>query len=281
MKIWTRCSTIWWGDGVGFLLTFFIKNGIRSRRTIWMLLLSLVPVGMAVLLLLIKPLLVKQGAELASLFAPVSFYFYLHFLLPLLAIFIGTAIIADEVEDRTLPYLLTRPVSRAVIMISKLLAGCITAGLILFISLGMTFTVMVLPSNPGKWFSEIPVLFRSGGVLLAGLLVYVPLFALLGALLKRPVLAGLFFTFGWESSVSFFPGNVKLFTIAHYLHVLAPSMANARIGDLKTKLLDIFIGGKQTSSMTAVLVLALLALVFTGLSILLLYIKEYRLEQEG
>ena len=38
--------------------------------------------------------------------------FYLRFSIPVLGVFYGTSLIADEVEDKTITYLFTRPIPR-------------------------------------------------------------------------------------------------------------------------------------------------------------------------
>ena len=119
---------------MGFLITFFLKNGLRSRRTIWLAILTLFPVGVSVLLLLLKELFAQDNVTVSALYPQVSLFLYLHFLLPLMAVFIGTATIADEVEDRTLPYLITRPVPRWTIVLAKVLAGVLTSAILILIS---------------------------------------------------------------------------------------------------------------------------------------------------
>ena len=189
-----------------------------------------------------------------------------------MAVFIGTAIIADEVEERTLTYLLVRPIPRPFFVLAKAIAGVVTVGFLLFISLGLTYSVMVLDQGVSGWMADIPKLLRSGAVLFLGLMVYVPLFGFLGGILKRPVLAGLLLTFGWENSIAFFPGNVKLLTVVHYLHVLFPPLQ-------QTRLIDFILPTKQISLVTSISVLLVMVVVFSGLLISLLTVKEYRLEQ--
>src|SRR5206468_857865 len=55
-----------------------------------------------------------------------------------------------------------------------------------------------------------------------GLAVYGAVFAFVGARLKRPLLAGLIFIFGWEQAALAFPGYLKKFTVAYYLQSLVP-----------------------------------------------------------
>ena len=59
-------------------------------------------------------------------------------------------------------------------------------------------------------------------MLALGLAVYGAVFALIGAALKRPLLVGLIFVFGWESWSWRLPGNLKRFTVAYYLQGLVP-----------------------------------------------------------
>jgi len=264
---------------VGYLIGFFLRNGIHSRRTIWMSILSLIPVGCGILFWILRPVLEKEGVDISALFPQMSFFFFLHFLLPIMSVFIGTAIIGDEVDERTLPYLIVRPIPRRSIILSKTIAGCITVGLILLISLGLTYTVMVLDGGFSGWLSDLGKLFRTGVVLLLGLLVYVPLFGFLGGTIKRPVLAGLLFTFGWENTVGMFPGNVKLLTVIHYLHVLFPQMQGIQTRSARSAILELVLPAKQISPATSILMLLLLSAVFMGLMVSLLYLKEYRLDQ--
>jgi hypothetical protein len=60
------------------------------------------------------------------------------------------------------------------------------------------------------------------GILAIGLAVYGALFAFTGALLKRPLVAGLVFVMGWEQAAMLIPGYLKRFTVAYYLQALVP-----------------------------------------------------------
>ena len=60
------------------------------------------------------------------------------------------------------------------------------------------------------------------GVLALGLLAYLAFFTFVGTFLKKSVLFGLFFSFGWENVVQYFPGSTQKFTVVHYLKSLLP-----------------------------------------------------------
>ena len=59
-------------------------------------------------------------------------------------------------------------------------------------------------------------------MLIAGLAAYGAVFALVGARLKRPLVIGLVFIFGWEPAVLLFPGYLKRLTVSYYLQALVP-----------------------------------------------------------
>ncbi len=57
-------------------------------------------------------------------------------------------------------------------------------------------------------------------MLAVGLAAYGAVFALVGTRLKRPLIVGLVFAFGWEPAVLLFPGYLKRLTVAYYLQAL-------------------------------------------------------------
>jgi hypothetical protein len=67
-----------------------------------------------------------------------------------------------------------------------------------------------------------PDLVTDLALLAVGLAVYGALFALVGATLKRPLLFGLGFVFGWETVVLAIPGYLKRFSVAYYVQGLVP-----------------------------------------------------------
>jgi hypothetical protein len=60
-------------------------------------------------------------------------------------------------------------------------------------------------------------------VLVLGLLCYSAFFTMIGTFLKRSIMFGLIFSFGWENVIQYFPGSTQRFAIAHYLKSLLPT----------------------------------------------------------
>ena len=122
---------------------------------------------------------------------------YLRFVVPVLGAFYGTSLISDEVEDRTITYLFTRPVPRGSIIIGKYLAYLVCTSLVVLPSVTAVY-LLITPVAGGSIGATFPQLLTDLGLLALGLAVYGAVFALIGALVPRPLVAGLLLVFGWE-----------------------------------------------------------------------------------
>ncbi|HVD93161.1 MAG TPA: ABC transporter permease subunit [Vicinamibacterales bacterium] len=250
-----------------------------SRRTIFMALV----VGAPVLISFFMRMLDALGAPIfhvngtimtgPAIFGLMIWVFYLRFTVPVLGVFYGTSLIADEVEDKTITYLFTRPIPRGAVLIGKY-----------FAYLACTFFV-VLPSVVIVYLAIVPMrgslgasfldLLKDLALLAIGLAVYGAVFAFIGARFKRPLLIGLVFVFGWEQAALAFPGYLKKFTVAYYLQAMVPhAMPNDSVVSL---IQGIF---HETPGLGESLVwLTLILLVFLWLAAVNVDRKEYVLEQ--
>ena len=196
-----------------------------SRRTIFMALVVGGPVLLAVIFRVVEsfgmPAMRVNGAPVtgSSIFGVMIWMLYLRFIVPVLGVFYGTALMADEVEDKTITYLFTRPIPRGAVLLGKYLAYLACTSLVVLPSVMLTY-FLVVP------FSQVPATFPSLvldlGILGLGLAVYGAVFAFVGARLKRPLVSGLLFAFGWEQLALALPGYLRQFTVAYYLQALVP-----------------------------------------------------------
>ena len=196
-----------------------------SRRTVFMSLVTGVPVLMALAVRAADAFgghvrISNIAVPGPSIFGLMIWVFYLRFTVPVLGVFYGTSLIADEVEDKTITYLFSRPIPRGAVLIGKYLAY-----------LACTVSV-VLPSVVVVWLLVVPMggslganfldLVKDLAILAVGLAAYGAVFACVGSALKRPVLIGLFLILGWEPAVLAFPGYLKRFTVGYYVQGLVP-----------------------------------------------------------
>jgi ABC-type transport system involved in multi-copper enzyme maturation permease subunit len=203
-----------------------IAQMLWSRRTIFMALVVSGPILIAAVARLLTALGVPVGSVEGvrmtgpSMFGLMIWIFYLRFTVPVLGVFYGTSLIADEVDDKTITYLFSRPIPRGAVLVGKYLAYLVCTAFVVLPSVMLVY-LLIVPIQGGLAGSFIPAV-KDLGLLAMGLAVYGALFAFIGAQFKRPLLIGLVFIFGWEQAALAFPGYLKRFTVAYYLQALVP-----------------------------------------------------------
>ena len=253
-----------------------------ARRTLFMAVLVAAPILLAIIARVAFAdgiaVIRINGARLggdgagAGMFGTMIGALYLRFILPALGVFYGTALIADEVEDKTITYLFTRPIARGAIVLGKYLAYLVCATSVVLPSVTIAFLLVVPFPDMGAAFGR---LVGNLGVLAIGLAAYGALFLLAGVALKRPLVGGLVFAFGWESIALVMPGYLKFLTIAYYLQSLAPQAMPA--DDTPS----LFQAAPQAGPSVATSLICLLFITVTALILAMRTVerREYVLEQ--
>jgi ABC-2 type transport system permease protein len=157
--------------------------------------------GLTVALLLASPL---AGGDPAG--------WYLDVVLPLAALIYAAHLIRDEVEGRTIVYLLSRPIARP-----TLLAGQFSAylGAVLLVALpALTLAHVLWRGVPSESF------LRLLAAASMALLAFGAVFTLMGVVLKRPLTLALRLLFGWERLADA-PALLPRVTLTAYVRTLA------------------------------------------------------------
>ncbi len=195
-----------------------LEGMVWTRRSLLMALLLCLPVAFGIFY---RAVVTRIPPEVS----PFDFYgyivalYYVRNVLPLAALFYASALIADEVEGKTITFLLTRPDLRASIFVGKFAAYLVATLTLTLPSLLVTFFVVVTARGFSGVGAHVPDLFKDMGVSALTLLVYGVLFALLGVLVRRPVIPGLLFLYIWELTANL-PGYMPRFTLTAYLRSL-------------------------------------------------------------
>jgi ABC-type transport system involved in multi-copper enzyme maturation permease subunit len=249
-----------------------------SRRTIFMAVVVGAPVVVSIVVRLVEasgvtPLRVNGvRVDGAAMFGVTIWLLFLRFIVPVLGVFYGTSLIADEVEDKTLTYLFTRPVPRGAVLMGKYVAYLVCTTLVVLPSVVIVYFLLVPFREVGASFTMLVV---DLAILAVGLAAYGALFAWMGTLLTRPLLVGLIFAFGWEQIVLLMPGYLKRFTLAYYLQGLVP---HAMPSDGVVSLLQA-VFRETPSAPTSVVCLAAAVVVSLALAVRTVERREYVLEQ--
>jgi ABC-2 type transport system permease protein len=137
-------------------------------------------------------------------------------ILALASAIMTSTIVSAEVEQKTIVYLLTRPVPRWVLLLGRYLA----CSLVVALATGCA----ALSASIGIFgfdFSQNPLLLRDLAAISLGALSYCGLFLLISLLFNRAMLICILFGFGWESSVPNMPGSVYYISIYSHLQAIA------------------------------------------------------------
>ncbi len=251
-----------------------------SRRTIFLGLVVGSPLALGILFRVLEAIGVgsvqveNMRVPGPTVFGGMMWLLYLRFMVPVLGVFYGTALIADEVDDKTLTYLFVRPIPRGAVIIGKYLAYLVTTVLVVLPSVVILY-LLVVPLGNGSLAASFPALLKDLGLLALGLAAYGALFTLIGARLKHPLVIGLVFAFGWEQIALMLPGYLRRITLAFYLQALVPhAMPMEGAGDvLKAFFTDV------PTPLAATGWLIIFIAVFLALAAWTVERREYVLEQ--
>jgi ABC-2 type transport system permease protein len=251
------------------VFSFFFTLTKKSRRTKIFFILSFLPVFMAFVVKFSQIFQLSRDIEGIYIFNNMVIAFYLQFLILILALFYGSSVTSEELEGKTLTYLTTRPVSKSSIIVGKYLAYSVI--IVFMVTLGVLFSFLILNLSELRDLSLYRALFRDVAVLALGLMCYTAFFMFIGTILKKSIMFGLIFSFGWENVIQYFPGSTQKFTIVHYLKSLLPSVSRGRFSFLLFRL-------EPSSTATSIFMLFLIAAVFVVLACVLFTHKEYILK---
>ncbi len=148
-------------------------------------------------------------------------------MVPLTGVIAGTGAIAPEIDDGSIVYLLSKPVRRSGIVLTKLWIGIGVT--MLFAALPTFFAGLIMDGNS----RHIAVGF--GVAALVASVAYGALFLLLGIVTRHAVIAGLVYALVWESLVGgLVPGagtlSVQQWAMALAVRVADTGALSSRVG---------------------------------------------------
>ena len=195
-----------------------VRIGIRSvfgrRRGILLILLPLVLVGLSILV----RMLVGEDPVAAS---DTLYGLGLAVIMPLVALLATSGVLAPEIDDGSISYLLAKPIPRHLIVVSKLVvaATCV----LVFAALPMLVAGLVLlGSSP-----ELGVGFALGS--LTGGLAYCALFALLSVMSRFAVVLGLVYLLIWEGILGGLLDGVRWLSVTRWSAAIVEEVADVSL----------------------------------------------------
>ncbi len=133
-------------------------------------------------------------------------------ILPIVTMALSTAAFGNEVEDRTLSYLMLNPIPRWHIAIPKLLASIAISGPLLIVS-GVAAALL---GFDGSVRAAVAV----GVALFAGVAAYAAIFTWAGLVTNRTLAFGLIYVLLWEGVISSFIRGVDYLSVRGYTRAI-------------------------------------------------------------
>src|SRR3989475_1197125 len=234
---------------------------LGTRRVIAMLLLSAIPFILALSLAA-----ARVPAFNIDLFQRLMIPLFLQVVLIFVTLVNATTLIREEIEDNTLPYLLTRPVSKPAVVLYKYV-GYLVAVLVLLVPPIVLAYGVTEAYQRTSLATDLDVL---GGFLIATVIgsaasraacPFIPCWV------RKPRAVGLLIGFVWESIVGSFPADGPNLVCVHYLKSILQGMI--AVGPMTTY-------GSDISAGVAVLILAGLSVAMIVLAMMLFQQMEFR-----
>ncbi|GIH29155.1 ABC transporter permease [Acrocarpospora phusangensis] len=188
-------------------------RAMLGRKRVWLL--ALLPVALIAIAVLLR--LIGAGHE--STTVTLMETFAIGAILPLLGLIAGTGVIAPEIEDGTIIHLLSKPIPRHRIMVTKF---AVAASLMVVFAGVPTFLAGYLMIGTE---ANVAAGFALGAAI--GGIAYAAVFLLVGVLTKHAVVVGIIYALVWEGAIGgYVPGARKL-SIQQWARTLADQVTTS------------------------------------------------------
>lgn len=193
-----------------YLLGSSFKENLRLKRVLPALLAALAIAGLGYA----WPLMVGQRDSQTYTNLVDQFIFRM---VALTAAIFALGIVAQEVEQRTIVYWITRPVLRWKMVLARYLAAGCTVSLFSLIAL---VGARLVTGKEGTHFVA-----GDAFAIILGSFAYCGLFLLVSLLANRAMLICLLYAFGWESAIPHLPGELYRLSVYSYMESVSHRLA--------------------------------------------------------
>ncbi len=238
-----------------------VRYLLSTRRGLATLALSWIP------LLLVASLALARVASFdillyQALMVPV----FLQIVLVFVTLVDATALVREEIDDNTLPYLLTRPISKPALALAKYAGYLVAACALLLPPVLVSYGVTEAYAGTGLG-TDADVLAGFLAATALAVVAYGALFFFLSVALRKPLFVGLLFGFLWENVVGSLPGSVPKLSLIYYLRTVLKGTVS--VGPFTQFVTDF-------SAPVAAAILIVFSVVMVALSAFLFQTMEFR-----
>lgn len=170
-------------------------------------------------------------------------------ILPLVALLVSASAFGNEIDDRTLGYLVLKPLPHWRIVLAKLLASLTVGGVA--VVAGATVALVVIQEGDARGAAA------TGLGLFVGAAAYSALFTWAGLATRHAVIVGLVYVFIWEATLAAYLDGIRLLSIRQYTLALIGGLDEERLRSID---LSLGAGAGTVGAATVVIVFTALAI---------------------
>lgn len=211
-------------------MTEVFQLSLRQLLGRWRVLVILLLAALPSLLILLIELLGEAEITFDAEFVePIIDAMVVGGIMPIVTMVLASAAFGNELEDKTLYYLVLKPVSRISIVVAKLLATLVVA-VPLVVSSGVVASALV--------GADAQVLGTLAVALAAGVAAYASIFTFAGLLTPRALAYGLVYVLVWEGLLSTIVSGVRYLSVRGYTLALLHGMDEESFAALTGRVIE-------------------------------------------
>ena len=219
------------------MFRLFLSQLASRRRLLLILFLSVLPIGLVALVSATSENDESSNEEFINILLDGML---IAGILPIVTMVLATAAFGNELEDRTLGYLVLKPISRLRIVMPKLLVSVVVSGPLLIASgigatlLGASGVGAALLVLDGHVQAAVAV----GVALFAGVVAYAAIFTWAGLITTRALAFALIYVFLWEGLISTYLGGVRYLSVRAYTLAILHGMDDESFEPLAERVIE-------------------------------------------
>lgn len=192
-------------------------------------------------------------------------------LIPFVSVFWGSAVLTDEVEGKTLVFLWTRPAGRARLFLVKFVTACAWLLALCTVAVVSSYVISYARSGAHSVAGNALIMVWDIRALALGSVCYAALALFFASLVKRPLILGLLYAYGWENIALVLPGFLQRFSIRYNMLTLATQQEAEKSENLLQKLLE----KAEITELQAMLTLGLTTVVLVAAALWIIRGREF------
>jgi ABC-2 type transport system permease protein len=174
-------------------------------------------------------------------------------ILPLVALLLATSAFGNELADRTLGYLVLKPLPRWQIVAPKLLAAVVVGGIPVAAS-GLAAVALIQGG-------DLRGAVATGIGLLVGAAAYTAVFTWAGLASRHAIIFGLVYVFVWEASLAAYLDGIRFLSIRRYTLAFISGLDSERL-----RTIDLSLGAGAGAAGAAIVIVVFSALAVSKLT---------------